>query len=173
VALARYFKVGVFDTSTPLATGATAAASTPVPILYGTTTAAVDCNISAIRVGALGAAAFPSNASFAASINIVTSGTTPAGGNAAVARQLSGVALAAATTFLTAGGTSAAAITATTISTFLWTQEIPFTAGANWGEWFTPGFEINIPAATKFAVEITESSAGSATTFFAEIEFTE
>ena len=28
----------------------------------------------------------------------------------------------------------------------VWEQTIPCTAGANWGEWFTPGFEINAGA---------------------------
>jgi hypothetical protein len=172
VTLARYYKVGVFDTSTPLATGASVTTTTPTAILYGTTSAAGDCNISAIRVGAFGSGSgFPSNASFVASLNLAT--TAAGGGNAAVAKQLSGVTRAATTTFLTAGGTGAAAITTLVLSTFLWSQEIPFTAGANWGEWFTPGFEINIPVATEFAVYITEFSAGTGTTFGAEIEFTE
>lgn len=35
MALARAYKVGVFDTSTPLATGATSTVTTPIPILYG------------------------------------------------------------------------------------------------------------------------------------------
>ncbi len=171
MAIARYYKVGVFDTSTPLATGATVASTTPVPILYGSCTATADCNISAIRVSALGYTSFPSNASWAASVNTIVGGTI-SGGNAAVAKPLSGT-LAANTKFLTAGGTGAAAIGGGTLSTFLWSQDIPFTAGANWGEWFTPGFEINIPAVGEFAVYITPSGAGTGTTFSAEIEFTE
>lgn len=172
MALARYYKVGVFDTSTPLATGATVTSTTPAPILSGSTSASADCNISAIRVSCLGAASFPSNASWAASLNVMTS-TTLTGGHAAVPHILTPGTLTASTTFLTAGGTSASAITNGTIGAFLWSQEIPFTAGANWGEWFTPGFEVNIPAPSLFAVYITESSAGTGTTFTAEIEFTE
>lgn len=172
MAVGRYYKVGVFDTSTPLATGAAVATTTPTPILYGVTTSSGDCNISAVRVSCMGASAFPSNASFVASLNIVTG--TVAGGNAAVARNLTySSGLAAATTFLTAGGTSAAAITTIVLSNELWAQNLPFTAGANWGEWFTPGFEINIPVSTKFALYITESSAGTGTTFAGEIEFSE
>ena len=171
MAIGRAYKVGVFDTSTPLATGATVTATTPAPILYGVTVATGDCNISAIRVGVLGAASFPANANVVASINIVTG--TVGGGQTAAANQLSGATLAANTTFVTAGGTSAAAITGLTLGKVLWSQELPFTAGSNWGEWFTPGFEINIPVSTKFAIYITESSAGTATTFSSEIEFTE
>jgi hypothetical protein len=43
MALARAYKVGVFDTSTPLATGATVTTTTPTPILYGVTVATADC----------------------------------------------------------------------------------------------------------------------------------
>lgn len=169
--LARIYKVGVFDTGTPLGTGATVAATSITPILYGVTTGTGDCNISAIRVGTIGAATFPANASNIASLNINTGAV--AGGQTATAVQLSGVTRAATTTFKTAGGTSAAAITGLTATTYLWSQEIPFTAGANWGEWYTPGFEINIPVSTQFGIFIQSSSSGSSTTFGGEIEFSE
>lgn len=171
MAIARYYKVGVFDTSTPLATGATVASTTPTAILYGVTTATNDANISCVRVGCFGASSFPSNASYVASLNVVTASV--GGGNTAVAIATGQSTLAANTTFFTAGGTSAAAITGVTLGKFLWSQEIPFTAGANWAEWFSPGFELNIPASTKFALYITESSGGTGTTFGGEIEFTE
>lgn len=171
MALARAYKVGVFDTATPLATGATSTVATPIPILYGITTATNDLNISAVRCNVLGAASFPSNASVLFSLNIATG--AKAGGNAAAARQLSGSALAANTVFSTAGGTTPAAITGLTMTNYLWAQEIPFTAGSNWGEWFTPGFEIPIPISTQFALFVTASSAGTGTTFGGEIEFTE
>jgi hypothetical protein len=171
MAVARAYKIGVFDTSTWLPTGATSTVATPIPILYGVTTATVDCNISAIRCGVMGAASFPANASVVFSINTNTG--AQAGGQAAVAKQLSGVARAAATTFFTAGGTSAAAITGLTATTEWWSQPVPFTAGSNWGEWVTPSFEINIPISTQFGIFVTASSAGTATTFTGEIEFTE
>lgn len=172
MAIARYYKVGVFDTATPLATGATVATTTPTVILAGTTTATADCNVSAVRCNAIGAAAFPSNASFIASLNIINSATL-AGGNTATASLTGPGSQAANTTFSTGGGTAAAAITQATLGKFLWSQGIPFTAGANWGEWYTPGFEINVALSTKFGLYITESSAGTATTFSGEIEFTE
>src|SRR6266542_4030431 len=158
MAIARYYKVGVFDTSTPLATGGTSTVTTPVPLLHGTTIATQDVNISAVRCSVMGATLFPANASVVFSLNIATG--AQAGGNAAVPRLLS-------------GGTAAAAITTVTMTTELWAQSIPFTAGSSWGEWFTPGFEINIPISTKFALFVTASSAGTATTFAGEIEFTE
>lgn len=172
MAIGRVYKVGVFDSSTPLAAGAAVATTTPLPILYGVTTATQDINISAVRVSCLGAASFPSNASFAASLNINTG--SQAAGVTATARNLAYASgLAANTLFKTAGGTSGTPITGLTLGAELWVQNLPFTAGANWGEWFTPGFEINIPISTQFALYITCSSAGTGTTFAGEIEFSE
>lgn len=173
MALARYYKVGVFDTSTPLATAAAVATTTPTPILAGTTASTSDLNISAVRVSCQGASSFPSNASFVASL--VTVAGTAAGGESVTPVQLSGVAKVTLATWLTAGGTSGpTAITGlTTFAKILWSQTLPFTAGANWGEWFTPGFELNVPVSTIIAMYITQSTAGTSTTFSGEIEYTE
>jgi hypothetical protein len=172
VAVARLYKIGVFDTATWLPTGATVAATTTTPILYISTSANSDINISAVRCGVLGAASFPANASAVFSINTVTG--TKAGGNAVTPLQLSGIAKASLLTAVsTAGGTSAAAITGLTATTSWWSQPVPFTAGANWGEWFTPSFEVNLPVSGAFALCVTTSTAGTATTFTGEIEFTE
>lgn len=172
MALGRAYKIGVFDTSTWIATGATATTTAATPILYWSTSANSDINISAVRCGILGAASFPSNASAVFSINTVTG--TKAGGNAVTPLQLSGVAKASLLTAVsTAGGTAAAAITGLTVTTSWWSQEVPFTAGSNWGEWFTPGFELNHAVSLQFALCVSLSSAGTATTFGGEIEYTE
>jgi|SRR6185312_16574500 len=172
MALARAYKAGVFDTATWLPTGATVAGvTTPVPILYGTTSASSDLNISCIRAGVLGAASFPASASVVFSVNTVTG--TKAGGQAVVPVQKSGIAKASLATFSTAGGTAAAAITGLTPTTSWWSQPVPFTAGSNWEDWVTSGFEVNIPVSGQFALFVTCSSAGTATTFTGEIEFTE
>jgi hypothetical protein len=171
MALARAYKVGVFDTSTWLPTGATVTTTTTTPILFCSTSANSDLNISAIRCGVLGAAAFPSNASIYFSINTVTG--TKAGGQAATPTQQSGIAKATLATWSTAGGTSAAAITGLTATTEWWGEPVPFTAGSNWGEWKTPGFEINLPISGQFALCVTASSAGTATTFTGQVEYTE
>jgi len=162
MAIARYYKVGVFDTSTPLATGATSTVTTPVPILYGVTTSTADCYISAIRCSVMGAAAFPSNASVVFSLNVNTG--VQAGGQTALARQFAGNALAANTLFKTAGGTSAAAITGLTMTAELWAQSVPFTAGSNWGEWFTPGFELNVGNGPGTLVAVTYELGAAGTT---------
>lgn len=171
MAIGRAYKVGVFDTSTWTPTGATVASTTTTPILYGLTGANSDLNITNIHIGGIGAAAFPSNASVYFSINGLTG--TKAGGNAATAVQLSGVAKTTLATWSTAGGASAAAITGTTATTEYWGHILPFTAGASWEDWVTPGFEVNIPVSTGFAVYVTCSSAGTATPFWCLVEYTE
>lgn len=171
MARGRLYKVSVFDTATWTATGGTNAGTTALPVLYGVTTSTQPIDISNIAVGVMGVGTIPSNASVSWSLNIVTG--TVAGGTAAVARQQSGVALAANTTFLTAGGSGAAAITALTAGNSLWDRPTPFAAGANWEDVYTYGDEINIPVSTKFAIYCVPTSGGTSTTFFAEIEFTE
>lgn len=172
MSIGRAYKVGVFDTSTWLATGATVTTTTPTPILYGLTGANSDLNITNMRIGVLGAASFPANASVFFSINQLSG--TKAGGNAATAVQLSGVTKTTLATWSTAGGTSAAAITGTTAIAPEYTGwPLPFTAGASWEDWVTPGFEVNIPVSTGFAVYVTQSSAGTGTTFWCELEYTE
>jgi hypothetical protein len=172
MAVARPYKIGVFDTSTWLATGATVTTTSTTPILFVSTSANSDVNLSCVRVGVLGAASFPSNASIVFSLNTVTG--TKAGGNAVTPLQLSGVAKASLVTAVsTAGGTSAAAITGLTATTSWWSTVVPFTAGSNWGEWYSPSFEINWTVSGQFALCVTASSAGTATTFTGELEYTE
>jgi hypothetical protein len=172
MAVARAYKIGVFDTSTWLATGASVTTTSTTPILFISSSANSDLNISCVRCGVLGAASFPSNASIVFSINTVTG--TKAGGNAVTPLQLSGIAKASLLTAVsTAGGTSAAAITGLTATTSWWSQAVPFTAGSNWGEWYSPSFEINLPVSGQFALCVTASSAGTGTTFTGEIEYTE
>ena len=43
----------------------------------------------------------------------------------------------------------------------LWSQTTPCTAGANWGEWFTPGFELNVPASATLALTYELGAAGT------------
>jgi len=50
---------------------------------------------------------------------------------------------------------------------------VPFTAGSDWGEWKTPGFEVNLPISGQFALCVSASTAGTATPFTGEIEYTE
>lgn len=172
MALARVYKIGVFDTATWAPTGATVTTTTTTPILFVSSSANSDLNISCVRIGVLGAATFPANASVVFSINTVTG--TKAGGSAVTPLQLSGIAKASLLTAVSSGGGSApAAITGLTATTSWWSMPVPFTAGSDYGEWKTPGFEINLPISGQFALCVSASSAGTATTFAGELEFTE
>src|SRR5258708_21971843 len=132
MALGRAYKIGVFDTATWLPTGATVTTTSPTPILFISTSANSDINISAVRCGVLGAAAFPSNASIVFSINTVTG--TKAGGNAVTPLQPSGIAKASLLTAVsTAGGTGAAAVTGPTATTSGGARPGPFPPGSGWG----------------------------------------
>lgn len=171
MARGRLYKVSVFDTGTWTPTGGTNAGTTSLPVLYGVTGSSVTLTISDISVGVMGVGTIPSNASVTWSLNIVTG--TQAGGQAATATQKGGPALAAQSSWVTAGGASAAAITGMTLGASLWDRVTPFAAGANWEDVETYGDEIPIPVSTKFALYATPTAAGTSTTFFAEIEFTE
>src|SRR5260221_14657004 len=139
MALARTYKIGVFDTATWLPTGATVTTTRPTPVLFISTSANSDINISCVRCGVLGAAAFPSNASIVFSVNTVTG--TKAGGNAVTPLQLSGIAKASLLTAVsTAGGPGAAAITGLPATTAWWARPGPVHARAGWGGGERPGF---------------------------------
>lgn len=64
-----------------------------------------------------------------------------------------------------------------TVGVVLWGIQIPFTAGASWAEYPTPGLEWRVPASgtagTGIALMTTQSSAGTNTAFTAEIVFAE
>jgi|SRR5581483_564903 len=171
MARGRLYKVSTFDTSTWTPTGAANAGTTALPVLYGVTTATADLSLSDIAVGVMGVGTIPSNASVTWSLNIVTG--TVAGGQTASPQQQSGVVLASNTTWKTAGGASAAAITGLTQGAALWDRVTPFAAGANWEDVETYGDEIYIPVSTKFAFYVTPTSAGTSTTFFVSCSYSE
>ena len=145
--------------------------------IAGLTAAATNpLDIQAIRLGTVGATSFPSNASvliqFARASSVYTSGghtVTPNPHNAGD--------VAANTTCYncesSAAGGTYSAITGYTAGVTLWAQEIPFTAGSNWAEWVTPGAEWRIAAGAFAGVYMTQSSAGTATSFSLELVFAE
>jgi hypothetical protein len=55
------------------------------------------------------------------------------------------------------------AITNITQGVVLWQNTLPFTAGANWAEWVTPGAEWRVAASGTVGLYVTASSAGTAT----------
>jgi len=69
------------------------------------------------------------------------------------------------------GSTAITGLTATAVEP--WGQELPFTAGSNWGEWITPGSEIQCGISSNLAMWVTCSSAGTATQFKAQLVISE
>jgi hypothetical protein len=145
VAVARIYNVDSGST-TGIAIGSTTPGS-EFPIMWANIASTSEFNISAVRVGTYsGSSAFyPPNGTITWRLRrIGAAATFSAGlqggtGTAAPVSQSTTPALSQwfFSTWTNATGTFSA--TGNTV----WEQTIPCTAGANWGEWFTPGFEIN------------------------------
>ena len=147
------------------------AAAGPTVAACLSTGASVTADVQAIRFGTVGATSFPSNASVL--IQLFRATGSAAGGGAITPRPHNPSDIAANTTALSVGATPTAITGLTQGAVCIWGQEIPFTAGSNWAEWVTPGAEWRISASTNLAVYITQSTAGTATTFSCELVFAE
>lgn len=159
----------VYDVSPNLGTGLLIGSTNPAneyPLLIGGT--AGEFNISAIRVGLISgvSASYPANGTITFRVRRLTNGTTYATGvqGATGTAGPIGQSTTAAASVWTFATLANATGTASALGTVAWEQTIPLTAGANWGEWFTPGFEINAnPAQATIAVTY-EAGANSVST---------
>ena len=145
--------------------GVAISVTTVVPVLYFATGSTNDAHIFRFKgiVEALnGATAAPSaNSSVIFTINVVT-GTVGGGGSVTPVQRSGGSVLAANTTFTSA---NAAAITGLTQGAQVGIIEVPFATGA-WEEdgWENTGFEIDIPASSKYCVYMQANMPAGATT---------
>ena len=118
-------------------------------LMYGASSG--EFNISAIRIAlfSLSAAAYPSNGSITFRLRPVASTNSATIVGTGTAQSVSQSATAATSVWIysTANGSGTGTF-ATMTSAPKWSQTIPCTAGANWGEWMTPGFEVNTTNAT-------------------------
>jgi hypothetical protein len=138
-------------------------------VFLGITTGTIPAYIEAIRISVLGATTFPANASITCVLARASAGYAAGGTTVTANPHLSGD-VAALTTFKNASTT----LTTYTIGAFLWSQNIPLTAGSNWAEWVTPGAEWIIPGGTAFAaVYVTASSAPTSVSMQTELVFSE
>lgn len=130
-----------------LGTGGTS--GTEYVLMYGATSG--EFNISAIRVNlySLSSAAYPTNGSITFRLRIVSGANTGilVGTGTAKATSQSSTAALSSWIYSTANGSGTGTFATMTTSPS-WSQTIPCTAGANWGEWMTPGFELNVTNAT-------------------------
>jgi hypothetical protein len=145
VAVARVYNVDS-NLSTGISIGTGGASGTEQVLMYGVTPAGAEFNISAVRVAlySLSSAAYPSNGSITFRLRPVSSTSSGILVGTGTARAIGQSTTAAASIwiFSTANGSGTGTFATMTTSP-LWSQTIPCTAGANWAEWMTPGFEIN------------------------------
>jgi len=148
VAVARVYNVDT-NTANAVSIGTGGVSGTEYVLMFGATSG--EFNISAIRVGllSLSSAAYPSNGSITFRLRPVSSTNSTILAGTGTARSISQSTTAALSTWIysTANGSGTGTFATATTSS-LWSQTIPCTAGANWGEWMTPGFEINTTAGT-------------------------
>ena len=143
----------------------TLAATSQTCLLVGTATATNTVDIEAIRVSLYSgpSVSYPPNGTV--QILLARASGTIGGGAAGVTVNPHNPADITANTTWRNNST---AITAT-IGAILWGQVLPFTAGANWAEWVTPGSEWRVGASASAGVFLTCSSAGTATQFQIEL----
>ena len=151
------------------------ATTTATPILACVTSSTAICDIECIRIGIYSGSgvSFPSNGTVLCSLQRIA---TPGTATGTVSPYPHNQADIAANTVWSTGGWQTTPVGGSTI---LWSQSIPFTAGANWAEWVTPGAEWRVSGtgsatgAAYVALFVACSSAGTATDFVGEIVFSE
>lgn len=150
----------------------TLASTAQTPILAAKYSTTVTLNVEAIRIGIYSGAgvSYPSNGTVQCLLARATAAYT--GGNALTPSPHNNNDIAAQSSW---ADNSTALVGIGTPGVTLWGQVLPFTAGANWGEWVTPGAEwfAGGSATTGLAFYLTCSSAGTATQFQIEATFTE
>ena len=151
----------VYNVDTNSASGVAIGSTTPgteFVLMYGAVTAGVEFDISAVRVGTYSgsSASYPSNGTVTFRLRKFTGGLLPAGGSGATATAAPiGQSTNSALSSWYYSNLTNATATVGTPGAVVWEQTIPCTAGANWGEWFTPGFEINLGAAGAGSLALT------------------
>ena len=147
MAVARVYNVDTGQ-ATGISIGTGGVTGTEWVLMYGGT--ATDLNISAVRVATYSgaSASYPSNGTITWRIRRVSGANTGilVGTGTAYGIGQSTIAATSAWVYSTANGSGTA--TFATSGNILWSQTTPCTAGANWGEWFTPGFELSLSNGT-------------------------
>ncbi len=173
MSVARAYNIDTGQT-TGISIGTGGVAGTEYVLLYGSS--AQDFNVSAVRVSTYSgsSASYPSNGTITWRIRRVSSTNTGILVGTATAAPTGQSTLAAQSTWIYSTANGSGTATFATYGNVLWSQTIPCTAGANWGEWFTPGFEINVTNAT-IAVTYELGAAGttSAVNLMPELEISE
>ena len=145
MALARVYAVDS-NSATGISLGTGGVSGTEYVLMYGAIGANLEFNISAVRIAlySLSSAAYPTNGSITFRLRPVSGANTGILVGTGTARAIGQSTSTAGSTWIysTANGSGTGSFATQTTSP-LWSQTLPCTAGANWGEWMTPGFEIN------------------------------
>ncbi len=159
----------VYNVDSNSTTGITIGSTTPgseFPILWGSVPTTGEFNISAVRVATYSgsSASYPSNGTITFRLRRVSS-TFSAGlqGGTGTAYPAGQSTMTAQSVWYYSTWTNATGTFATMTGAPLWEQTIPCTAGANWGEWFTPGFEINVGAGVGGTIALTYTYGAAGT----------
>jgi hypothetical protein len=144
-----------------IAIGTGGAGGTEYVLMFGGT--AGEFNISAIRVATYSgsSASYPSNGTITWRIRKVSSTNSAILAGTASVNPTSQSTTAASSVWIYSTANGSGTATFATSGNVLWSQTIPCTAGANWGEWVTPGFELNI---TNSTVAVTYELGAAGTT---------
>ena len=144
MAIGRTYVVDVNATSnTGISIGTGGVAGTEYVLMYGVTTG--EFNVSAIRVATYSgsSASYPSNGTITWRLRNVSSTKSATLVGTASVNPISQSTTTALSVWLYSTANGSGTATFATSGNVLWSQSTPCTAGANWGEWFTPGFELN------------------------------
>ena len=145
MALARTYTVDT-NSATGISIGTGGVSGSEFVLMYGAIGANLEFNISAVRVAlySLGSASYPTNGSITFRLRPVSSTSSGILVGTGTAKPIGQSTSTAGSTWMysTANGSGTGTFATMTTSP-LWSQTLPCTAGANWGEWFTPGFELN------------------------------
>jgi len=145
----------------------TASGTTEYGLIYGAAAANYDYNISAVRIAIAsgGSASYPTNGSITFRLRRSTSTVSATFVGTGTAAYTGPGTLTASSAWIYGTASSAGTGTLSTPGAVLWSQTIPYTAGANWAEWFTPGFELNSGAGGTIALTYAFDNGTSSATF--------
>lgn len=173
MAIGRVYTVDTQQT-TGISIGTGGVAGTEYVLLYGFSSG--EFNISAVRVATYSgsSASYPSNGTITWRLRRVSSTNSAILAGTASVNPVSQSTTAALSTWIYSTANGSGTATFATYGNVLWSQTTPCTAGANWGEWFTPGFEKNVTNATiALTYELGAAGTTSAVNLMPELEISE
>jgi hypothetical protein len=161
MAIGRTYTVDLGSNVVGISIGTGGVPGTEYVLMYGATSG--EFNISAVRVATYSgsSASYPSNGTLTWRIRRVSSTNSAILVGTATAFPISQSTTAATSAWIFSTANGSGTATFATSGNVLWSQTTPCTAGANWGEWFTPGFELNV---TNSTIAITYELGAAGTT---------